>query len=157
VIVSSDKTYYDIAARYSGTFGDVKVGAGLGYNVTEQPGKANVENLMGSVALLHQPTGLNGTLAAGSVINGGEYYYLKAGWIGDLIAAGSTAFAVEYFDSNDIGVTDGDGTSWGLMAVQTVDDYNSELYIGYREYELTQVGTEYDDSDSLFIGGRWKF
>jgi hypothetical protein len=157
VIVSSDKTYYDIAARYSGKVGEVKLGAALGYNVTEETGKDNVENLMGSFGVLHEPTGINGTFAIGSVTDGGEYYYIKAGWIGDLVAVGSTAFAMEYFDSNEIGVTDGGGTSWGLMAVQKLDDYDSEIYLGYREYELTQTGTEYQDSTSVFIGGRWKF
>ena len=157
VIVSSEKTYYDIAARYSGKFGDVKVGGALGYNVSEETGKDNVENLTGSVAILHEPSGINGTFSLGSVTDGGEYYYLKAGWIGDLVAVGATAFAVEYFDSNEIGVTDGGGTSWGLMMVQKLDDYDSEIYLGYREYELSQTGTQYQDSTSIFAGGRWKF
>jgi hypothetical protein len=157
VIVDSDKTYYDIAARYSGKFGDVKVGGGLGYNLTEETGKDDVENLTGSVAILHEPSGLNGAFSIGSVTDGGEYFYLKAGWIGDLVASGSTALAVEYFDSNEIGITDGGGTSWGLMAVQKIDDYDSELYLGFREYEISQTGTDYEDSTSLFVGGRWKF
>ena len=157
VIVSSEKTYYDIAARYSGELGDIKVGGALGYNVTEETGKDDVENVMGSVAILHKPSGINGALSVGSVIDGGDYYYLKAGWIGDLIAVGSTAFAVEYFDSSDIGVTDGGGTSWGLMAVQKLDDHATEVYLGYREYEITQVGTDYQDAKSVFLGGRWKF
>jgi len=157
VIVSSEKTYYDIAARYSGTFGEVKVGGALGYNFTEEPGKDDVENVMGSVAILHEPTGINGALALGSVVDGGDYYYIKAGWIGDLVAIGSTALAVEYYDSSDIGVTDGGGTSWGIMAVQKVDQYDSEIYLGYREYELTATGTEYQDSTSIFLGGRWRF
>jgi hypothetical protein len=157
VIVSSEKTYYDVAARYSGKFGEVKVGGALGYNVTEETGKDDVKNLTGSVAVLHEPTGINGALSIGSVTDGGEYYYVKAGWIGDLVAVGSTAFAVEYFDSNEIGVTDGGGTSWGLMAVQKIDDYDSEIFLGYREYELTATSVEYQDSSSVFVGGRWKF
>jgi hypothetical protein len=43
------------------------------------------------------------------------------------------------------------------MAVQKIDDYDSELYLGFREYEISQTGTDYEDSTSLFVGGRWKF
>ena len=112
---SDTNSYYDAALRYTKTAGDFKIGAGLGYNVTQPENDDTSENLMGSVSVLHTPTGLNAALAAGSVMDGGSYYYLKAGWIGDLVAAGKTAFAVEYYESTDIGVTDGGGTSWGIM------------------------------------------
>jgi hypothetical protein len=156
-IVSSDKTYYDAAIRYAQTYGELKVGAAIGYSKTAETGKDDVETLLGSLAVLHQPTGLNLALASGAVQHGGDYIYLKAGWIGDLIAAGTTAVAVEYMSSSDLGVTDGDGSAWGVMAVQKLDDYQTELYLGYREYALDQTAATYQDSRSVMVGARWKF
>ena len=153
---SETDSYYDAALRYAGTAGDFQIGAGLGYNVTQPESGPSTENLTGSVAVLHTHTGLNGTIAAGSVMDGGSYYYLKAGWIGDLVAAGQTAFAVEYYESTDIGVTDGSGTSRGIMVNQALP-HQIDAYAGYREYDLSQTGASYMTASSYVIGVKWVF
>jgi len=153
---SNTNRYYDAALRYAKTAGDFKIGAGVGYNVTQPESGGSTENLMGSVSALHTPTGLNGTLAAGSVMDGGSYYYLKAGWIGDLVALGKTAFAVEYFQSTDIGVAAGGGRSWGILADQALP-HKIDAYAGYRTYDLTQIGESYMTAASYVIGARWVF
>ena len=89
-------------------------------------------------------------------MDGGSYYYLKAGWIGDLVAAGQTAFAVEYYESTDIGVTDGSGTSWGIMVNQALP-HQIDAYAGYREYDLSQTGASYMTASSYVIGVKWVF
>lgn len=153
---SNTDRYYDAALRYAKTAGDFKIGAGVGYNVTQPESGGSSENLMGSVSVLHRLTGLNGTLAAGSVMDGGSYYYLKAGWIGDLVALGTTAFAVEYYQSSDIGVTEGGGTSWGILVDQALPQ-KIDAYAGYRSYDVTQSGASYMTAASYVIGARWVF
>ncbi len=156
ILKDDDNTYYDLALRYANTFDTVKFSAALGYGVTDRPVGDNVETVMGSASALHEPSGVSVTLAAGQQIDSGDFYYAKLGWQGDVIAAGKTAIAVEYFKSNDLGVT-GEGDSWGLMAVQTFKSVSTEVYAGYREYSVSNVGANLQDSSSFLIGARWKF
>lgn len=159
VLSSSDNNNYaDAGIRYENDFGDVKLGAGLGYayQVDQDDSEDNSEFVMGSVSVLHVPTGLNGTIAAGENLDTGNYGYVKLGWIGDFWSVGTTSFAAEYYKSNDLGL-DGSGESWGLMAVQAVKELNTEVYIGYRKYSLDSATTNYDDSASLMAGARWRF
>lgn len=157
VLSGDNKYYYDAAIRYENTLGDVKLGAGLGYNYTvPKDGGDATEAVMGSVSALHEPSGVNGTIALGQYMNGGNYVYVKAGWTGDIWDIGATSVAAEYYSSNDIGL-EGSGSSWGLMAVQALKEQSTELYAGYRSYGLDSQTVSYDDSDSFMVGARWKF
>lgn len=155
---SDNNNYADAAIRYENDFGDMKVGAGLGYTyqVSQNDSTDNTEAVMGSVSVLHKPSGINGTLATGEYLDGGTYVYAKLGWIGDFWSQGTTSIAAEYYTSSDIGLT-GSGDSWGIMAVQALKDLNTEVYMGYRQYALDASGTSYQDSDSFMVGARWKF
>lgn len=153
---SDTNSYYDAALRYQAKTGDYQVGAGIGYTVTQPTTGSSTENLMGSASVLHVPSGLNATLAVGSVMDGGSYVYAKAGWIGDLIAVGKTAFAVEYYQSTNIGVTDGKGQSWGLMLNQSLP-HNIDAFVGYRNYEIAQTGSDFMPASSYLIGAKWVF
>lgn len=159
-VLTGDNNYYaDAAIRYENTFGDVKVGAGLGYNYTQDKDDSNIntEAWMGSVSAIHAPSGINGTLATGAYTGqDGDYVYAKLGWTGDVWDIGATSVAAEFFSSNDIGL-DGSGESWGVMAVQAVKPWNTEIYMGYRQYALDSATTTYDDSESFMAGARWRF
>jgi hypothetical protein len=157
ILSSSDTdTYYDAALRYQGEVGAFRLGGALGYNVTEAENGSTTDNLLGSFSMLHDPTGLNLTLAAGQVISGGNYVYAKAGWIGDLVAVGKTALALEYYGSTDLGVTDGTGQSWGIMVNQALP-HAINAYFGYRSYQLTTSRTEYLPASSYLLGAQWTF
>ncbi len=159
VLTEDNKYYADAAIRYENTFGDVKVGAGLGYSYSEDKDDSNVntESWMGSVSAIHEPSGINGALATGAYSGqDGDYVYAKIGWTGDVWDVGATSVAAEYYNSNDIGL-DGSGNSWGVMAVQAVTPWNTELYMGYRQYALDSDTVDYDDSASFMAGARWKF
>lgn len=153
----NDNTYYDAALRYSRTFGDVQVSAGIGYAVVKPQSGPSTRSWVGSASALHEPTGLNATVAAGAVLDGGDYIHVKLGWIAKIIPAGSTAFAVEYFDANDYVIDGLSGRSYGVAVVQNIDELKTELFAGYRIYELDSPGVDYRDTDSLFVGARWKF
>ena len=56
---------YDIVAHMDNTFGSLKVKAGVGYSEINGGERDNLEKVAGSASLLHEPTGLSLTVAAG--------------------------------------------------------------------------------------------
>ena len=148
-------TFSDIALKYSETLGDYKVQAGIGYSYRDGD-TFDQEDTFGSVSVLHS-SGFNGTLAAGSRDGGGNYGYAKLGYIGNWLAAGSTAISVDYYDGSDFLVSGSSSESFGFGAVQKIDRLNLEAYLGYRTYAYSQVGASFKDADSILFGARFKF
>ena len=149
-------SYADAALRYTVETDRLRLGGGVGYALTQMPGAADSRAVMGSVAVLDRLTGLNAALAAGRQIDGGSYLYAKLGWLADLLPVGRTALAAEYYGSDGIGF-DGQGRSWGLIALQRFDALSTEVYLGYRHYALDGGATDYLGSQSFVIGSKWTF
>lgn len=107
---------WDVGLRYSGEGGGFKYEGVIAYTeVTDAPSDfADVDHstVVGSASILHAPTGLNATIAAGqrqfdatALDNDGvlrtpedaTFIYVKLGWIGKCITSlGPTAFYGEY-------------------------------------------------------------
>ena len=62
---------WDMALRYAQEFGPIRVAAGIGYTTVDNDELDHGSNVMGSVALMHTPTGLNLNFAAGTEVDGG--------------------------------------------------------------------------------------
>jgi hypothetical protein len=149
-----DNEYYDVALTYDRDYGDVKVAARAGYSIR---GSAE-ELVVGSLAVLHDPTGLSLALASGRQQQGDDSYaYAKAGWKQSWFSIGETRFSVDYYAGEDFSVTGSDSDSVSLAVVQVVDRYDLELYAIYRKYELAGTGAAVLDQDVTFVGARWKF
>lgn len=152
-LVSDDRDYFDLAARWSGAAQDVKISAGAGYNW-----KGADETVSASASALHAPTGLNVTVAAGSDVTGdGDYLYGKLGLIRDFVSFGSTAVSLDAYLGADIGVDGGDSTSFGLALVQRVKAANLELYAVGRIHQFDDNVASYDDGVSFMSGLRFSF
>ena len=149
-----DTDYYDIGLTWSGTQGDMELAAAVGYAWDD--GETNSERYAGSFSMLHTPTGLNLSLSAGADPDAGSYGYVKAGWKGDLIAQGPTAFSIDYYDGSDIANDDSSSEAFGLSAVQTFTEIDLEVYMGYRAYSYNDTAA-YQDADSFLLGARYKF
>lgn len=149
-----DTDYYDIGLTWSGTQGDMELAAAVGYAWDD--GDETTERYAGSFSMLHTPTGLNLSLSAGADPDAGSYGYAKAGWKGDLIAQGPTAFSIDYYDGSDIANDDSSSEAVGLSAVQTFTDMDLEVYLGYRAYSYDDTAA-YQDADSFLFGARYKF
>jgi Gram-negative porin len=149
-----DKDYYDIGMVWSGTAGDFELAAAVGY--AWEDGDRTTERYAGSFSMLHAPTGLNLSLSAGGDPDGGTYGYAKAGWKGDLIAPGPSAFSVDYYDGNDLATDDSSSSAFGLSAVQSFTDLDLEMYLGYRAYSYDDTAS-YQEADSFLFGARYKF
>lgn len=150
----NDNEYYGIAATYFHDYGDWKVDARLGYDWV---GGAE-EIVAGSVAALHDPTGLSVALSSGSRNdNDIDYIYFKFGWQQDWFSLGKTALSVDYNDGENYALDGSDSNSVGIAAVQNIDDHNLELYAAWRTHEFDASGSSFQDIDVFAVGARWKF
>jgi hypothetical protein len=149
-----DTDYYDVGLTWSGTQGDLEIAAAVGYAWDD--GDETTERYAGSFSMLHTPTGLNLSLSAGADPDAGSYGYAKAGWKGNLIAPGPTAFSIDYYDGNDIATDGSSSEAYGLSAVQTFTEIDLEVYLGYRAYSYDDAAS-YLDADSFLFGARYKF
>ncbi len=151
----NDDSFYDISARYHRDFGAVDFVTSLGYAVVD----GGEETILGSVAAVHKPTGINVSFAAGSQneIGDASQYYLKVGINRDWFDFGSTALSVDYADGSDFFAAGSESTSYGIAAVQKIDNKNLEIYATYRVYQFEAAGIATDDIDVAALGARFKF
>ena len=154
----NDNDYYDVAVNYGGDLGDFRIAGSVGWSWIFDPGSdATTDQRMGSVSVLHKPTGLNASVAAGASPDNGSYVYGKFGWTGDVVTAGGTAVAVDYYAGEDFDTDGSASESWGIEATQAFDKANLEVYAGWIQYAHDGAATDYDDASSTMFGLRWKF
>ncbi|MBK0326124.1 porin [Rhodobacteraceae bacterium F11138] len=153
-----DANYYDIAARYGYEANDISFSAGLGYSWFQPENGLDEEHLFGSASLLHKPTGLNLSVAAGeNTLASSEYVYAKFGWIGQIFDIGPSAISADIYRGTDF-LRDGtDSDAWGIQAVQHIESLHLEAYLSYRNYAYSGVATTYQDVDAVLFGARWTF
>ncbi|MFD2740448.1 porin [Sulfitobacter aestuarii] len=149
-----DREFYDLGLRYGNDYGVNKVAAGLGYSWVSGGG----EVLSGSLAMLHEPSGINAAFAVGEQQDGdAAYAYVKLGLIRSFNSLGSTAFSVDYYEGDDFALAGSDSSSVGLAVVQRIDRYNTEIYAAYRRYSYDAPALDTQDIDVAVLGARWKF
>jgi len=152
----NDNDYYDAALRYDRTFGDNDFAAGIGYN-SVRGGGTRSHFTSGSFAIRNNPTGLNGSFAAGRQNSGESYWYLQGGILRDLFSAGSTSISADYYDGDNF-VADGAASrTYALSAVQRIDSANLEIYATLRRYQYDQTAANFRDGDTGGLGFRAKF
>ena len=153
---------WDIGARYEGHLAGFKLSAAIAYSrVTDENGLNNEgddrnKTLVGSAALLHEPSGLSALVSGGRrdfddpALANASFVYAKLGWLAHLNGLGSTAFYGEDgrfrdFLSNgaatDLGpttaavtITGSTAEVWGLGVVQHIDAAEMQIYLGYRHH-----------------------
>ncbi len=157
----------DVAARYSGKLGPVKLKSAFGF--TREPESkgdgrtAGLNRVNGSVSALHVPTGLSLTYASGADFAHGVgsadalFWYVKAGWQYQIFSFGKSAFAVDYGEYIDQFTAGDFGQSYGVYVVQKIDKAATEIYAGLRNHTYDQKGTNFEDLLAALIGARVKF
>jgi len=164
ILAKNDNTdYYDIALRWFRTLGEFELAAAAGY-ASASKGLAEVDDdksksqrYSGSFSMLHTPTGLNLSASSGTDPDTGTYGFVRAGWKSDLIAPGPSAFAISYYDGNDLAVENSSSEGVGFAVVQAFTEHDLELYFGYRSYSYDDGAANYKDASSVFSGARYKF
>ena len=157
--------FWDVALRYAGEFGGIKVAAGIAYsedtddsNGIGADGTTDVIN--GGASIKHMPTGLFATVSAGqrdrwSQPDEDDFWHVSAGIEQKWVSLGKTTLFGMGGDYNW-----GDDSSvnyWGLGAVQKIDAAAMDLYISYRNYEVESAANIESDFDVVVAGGRIKF
>jgi len=148
---------WDLAATYSRAFEGTKVAAGLAY--ADASGEFSQVNGSASVLLAN---GVSLTVAAGQKDfdtrdEEAVFYYAKLGYDAQIFEIGKSAIAVDYYRGEDIGADGDEADSYGLFIVQNVASVATELYAGYRRYELDRDGVDLESIDALLTGARVKF
>ena len=151
-----EEDLYDVAATYDSTINDFRILAQTAY-----AWKGSDTTIFdGSGSVLHVPSGLSVTVAAGTQDQSdlsGSYGYIKVGWQGDLIAWGKTAIAVDLYSGSDIVVEGSDSTSSALSIVQNIPRWNTELWLTWRAYDYAETDKGFDSASAVFVGGRFRF
>ncbi|MGH6884604.1 MAG: porin, partial [Geminicoccales bacterium] len=158
---------YDASVNWGGDF-DQWPGVDIGPFTTlaavgiSDPSEDDVDyRLMGSGAILHNPTGLNLTVSGGmDQADEGDPYnlYGKLGWYGTMNRFGNTGVGVDFTRGHDVSAPGDTGYSVGGAMVQTIGGYGTELYTQVRWYSLDR-----DDAPSVddivvgTLGSRVKF
>ncbi len=151
----------DVALYFAKTYQRFKVAAAIGAAQSTDEG-ADFEQVSGSISVLHIPSGLNITFAAGDRDTRGSaldrsYYYVKGGVIRKLNHLGDTALSVSYYDGDEILALTGDTTHVGVELVQNIDAAAMELYAAYSHNEYKTSTVNYRDLDLIMAGARIKF
>jgi hypothetical protein len=124
------------ALRWAGTGHGVDAAAGFGVS---DPGADDADAVYaGSASVLHQATGLNLTYGTGyrdQDEGTGQLQYVKAGWLTEFFDFGETAFSVDYGLDKDTPDDGDEGRTVGLVALQNIEDYGTELFAGFRAYD----------------------
>jgi predicted porin len=147
----------DIAFTYAGTAGAYRFEAGIAWSESHARARVN-----GSASILHERSGISVTLAAGrddpaAAPNTPRFGYAKLGYKTRIWQAGPTAFAVDYYDGSDQAVPGSASRSVGVMAVRTVEAWNTEFYAAWRTYDVSAPGASYRDLDAVLVGARIQF
>jgi len=133
---------HDVALRYGGSFGGVKVKATLAYSSSESINGREVVN--GAVSVL-LPMGLTLTAGAadrdndrfGGVTDTTEWRYGKIGYKFKGSDLGQTRLFIDYNENESTVVASDEGNYWGIGAVQIVEPLGAEIYAVYHNFEYS--------------------
>jgi hypothetical protein len=181
----AEDNYWDVALRYAGEFNGFRIAFGIGYqeNTEFNHGQTPVfpddplnstcgpaancsqkeTQLKGSASILHVPTGLFVTAAAGEreitdrtslgALNRdatSDFWYISGGVARNFFGIGNTVLFGEYGEAGDSlrhvssDVTASTGSHWGIGITQHIDAAAMEVFATYKQFEadVTLVGNE---------------
>lgn len=178
---------WDVALAYEKELGEFEVAAAIAYRQNQDNDgndPLDQDTLNGSISVIHNPTGLNLTFAAGQRDFNDEdrdeatFYYIKGGINKQWSPLGNTSIYGEYGQFDDVlvgdvtGVTGVDAVSgseakvYGFGIVQHIDAAAMQLYAGFRHYEVdldftnggvAVAGPGVEDFSTVMVGGRIDF
>ena len=160
---------YDAALTWGGDYGDwsgVDIGpfTTLGAVSIREPNASGVDwRFAGSFSTLHNPTGLSLTVSGGldsreaSAESDPYNIYGKIGWDTSFFKFGQTGFGVDYTYNEHNSAQGDEGQSFGLAAIQLIENFGTELYAQFRLYDLDRAGGGVDDIVVGTVGARVKF
>lgn len=156
---------WDVALRYGGSIGGVKVKAAIAYwDQSNTSTTAKVSGVNGSASVL-LPFGLSltGGFAnqnddvTGSFRDDTTWRYGKIGYRFKGVELGETRLYVEYSANDDVAAANRDAREIGAGVVQILEPLGAELYLSYTNWSLDVSGPDPDDINQVALGARFKF
>ena len=149
---------YDMALIYQGERGEFSTQGSFGGSINKKDAEPTQQEIVGSFSVLHKPTGLNFTVSGGHRDPGGRGVYTKLGYIADWIQIGRTALSMDYLYSKDVFAPDTVSHAWGIGIVQNISAAQMDLYLGYRNYSVSDASAiSYENLQAIQFGTRWRF
>jgi len=153
----------NVGLRYGGSFGGVRVAAGVAYDQTRN-GANETDTVNGSIGVL-LPFGLNFFLSgadrnAGGGANGNideDRIYARIGYMFNATELGQTRLGLAWGQHDDRTLNGDEGERWSLAVVQVIEPLGAEVYLGYHNFDLDRTGTATDDIDLITAGMRISF
>ncbi|HSG94793.1 MAG TPA: hypothetical protein VLA28_04695, partial [Afifellaceae bacterium] len=172
----ADNDVWDVALRYAGEFGAIRVAAGAGYREADEEDSDREESaVVGSASIIHVPTGLflnsgaavydrdgAGSPGAGET-DDASFWYIQGGIQQQWLSWGKTTITAQYLRS-DSGARSGDyfrddshTNTFGLGVSQTIDAAATDIYFGYQQHDAEVDGVSFVEPRSYFLGARLRF
>lgn len=136
----SDIQAWDVALRYTGEFGAIRVTAAASYADVDTAAEEGRHS--GSIFFGHENGfGIGGVYEGIDFTAAGRddhtYMYVRGSYVADDICKyGKTSFGVEYGVAENVKSNDQEGSFWGVGAVQKLNAISSELYVSYRAFDF---------------------
>lgn len=167
-VSAGDDQRHDAALTWGGDYGDwsgVDVGpfTTLGAVSIQDTDDSDLNwRLAGSFSALHNPTGLSLTVSGGkeSRERRDDPYnlYGKLAWDTSFFDFGQTGFGVDFTYGEHVSAEDDEGISFGVAAIQLIEEFGTELYAQFRIFDLDRdSGGSVDDIVVGTVGTRVKF
>jgi len=164
-----DDDQSDVALRFSKEWNSIRVAAGIGYSY-DGSGDNDTESVSGSASVMHVPTGLYLSGAAGEQEidkddNEPSYYYLQGGVTKNFFGPGDTTLYVEYGEWDEFAAEDdftSEATKYGIGFNQDFDSAAMQFYVlaEFWEADVDGYDDDYGDAEdftSVTAGTRIKF
>lgn len=154
---------WDGALFYNRKFGETKVVAAFG---AASPGDLlgdDIDKQYNGSASILLPKGLNATVSGGvrdmkdSNRDDPTTWYAKIGYKTSFYSAATTAFSIDYGQTENLAQDNDKGKTWAVAAVHDIADWGTEFYLTYRNHQLERNSSNYDDINIVMAGARLKF
>ena len=148
----------DITLRYNLETEKFQVAAAGGYTWVDRQTLSNNRTAIGSVSVVHKPTGISFTMSAGTRDTAGNYRYFKLGYKYGHSRIGPFSVSVDYYAANNMASPGSRSESYGFGLLQRFSNPRLEGYLGLRRYDFTDSSPfNYLTAYSVLAGARWKF
>ena len=157
----SSEDVYDVALRYAGEFGSIRVAAGVGYREDSGPFGffADTKTILGSASIMETKSGifLSGSYADQDLSGIGNLkaYAVRGGLETKPFKIGKTTLYIEY-GKLEVPTITGSPTVIGAGIVQSVDAAAMDMYLSWKQYDddnIIGLGSQ----DVFMAGARVKF
>ena len=153
-----DNLGWDVALRYGDTLGPFQLASAVSY---ARNFERDLNTISGSASVLHIPSGISVTFAAGWNDTRNEpqeeYFYGKLGYQAQWFDFGTTAFSIDSYQGSAIDIDNDTSTSHGFQFTQEVENWQTTFYLGARRYEYDAPGESFDDGLAVITGASFRF